>query len=109
MLPSNDPRLLTRGHRRSRSLWGVPVKRTRPSGVPGLSILYHWTPNRGIDIGRRSILGLGSLPVPSGDGSRLSLELLLLEGVKVHLVLLIRSHLRGLWPLVTGHRYEGDS
>ena len=47
------------------------------------------------------------MPVSSGDGSRL--KLLLLEGVKVHLMLLSRGHRRGLWPLVTGYRHEGDS
>jgi len=113
VLPGNDARLLSRRHRRPRSLWSVPAERTRSSSVPGeLSILYHRAPNRGINIARRSIwhdtLGLRCLPVPSGDGSRLSLKLLLLEGVKVHLMLLGRSHLGRLCPLVTGYRHEGD-
>ena len=113
VLPGNDARLLGRRHRRPRSLWGVPAEWTRPSDVPGeLSILYHRTPNSGIDVSRCSVwhdtLGLRGLPVPSGDSSCLSLKLLLLVGVEMHLMLLICSHLRGLRPLVTGHRHEGD-
>ena len=48
------------------------------------------------------------MSVPSSDGSRLSLKLLLLEGINVHLMLLVRSHRCGLLPLVTGYRDKRD-
>ena len=56
VLASDGTGLLNGRHRRPRSLWSVTAKWTRPGDVSSkLRILHHRTPNRGIDIGRRSI------------------------------------------------------